>query len=198
MRRVPPLEFLNRAPRRRMGWFMLLLAVPLLGWQLVRYTQALDQRNEEAAVAERSEGAGPRSVRAAAPADVRYVSQATQAATQLAAPWAGLLALLDEHNDADVALLRVEPNARSGQVKLVAEARDANSMVAFLASLESDRRLTQVTLLNQQLQRQTPGEPLRFTVSGLWLPYVANGPAEAASAPAPTAAAGTAQPGGRS
>ncbi|MBU6435957.1 MAG: hypothetical protein KGQ77_00410 [Betaproteobacteria bacterium] len=188
MKHVAALEFLPRAPARRLGWLLLALSVPLLAWQLVRYTEAAERRDREAAAFSRSDAAARGVRRSLGEPDVRFVSQATQAASQLAAPWGAMLAMLDEHHSDDVALLRVEPNARTGQLKLVAEARSTSAMVAFLQSLESDRRLNQVTLNSQQLQHQTPGEPVRFTVTSLWLPYAAAVPAQPSSAPRTTAA----------
>jgi Tfp pilus assembly protein PilN len=185
MKRIAPLEFVARTPRRPWAWLLLVAALPLLAWQGLRYGEALERRDEQAAALRKLDLAARVTRRPVSDADVRYVAQAGQAAAQLSAPWGSMLAMLEEHKSEDIALLRLEPNAKTGQLKLTGEARSGAAMVAFLESLERDVRLSQVTLVNHQLQRQTPGEPLRFTVNAVWLLGVAaSAPAEPASAQA--------------
>jgi Tfp pilus assembly protein PilN len=67
-----------------------------------------------------------------------------------------------------VALLAVEPSAARRSVRLSAEARDAQAMLAWLQALQRDARLAQVLLVSHQVQTQTPGTPVRFQIQASW------------------------------
>ncbi len=183
MKLIPSLDFIERSPARPWGWLLLLVALPLFAWQGSRYISAVELRDEQAVALKKADLASRTPRRTLSDGDVRYVTQASQAATQLAAPWNTMLAMLEEHRSENIALLKLEPNAKTGQLKIVGEARTGRAMVSYLQSLENDTRLSQVTLINHQLQKQTPGEPIRFTAAAQWLAAASNTSAQPDIAP---------------
>jgi Tfp pilus assembly protein PilN len=91
-----------------------------------------------------------------------------QVTANLNTPWSGLLTALGSSARKDVALLAVEPSAAKRSVRLTAEARDDDEMIAYLATLQSDPRLKAVFLASHQVQTQAPGTPVRFQIQALW------------------------------
>jgi Tfp pilus assembly protein PilN len=83
-------------------------------------------------------------------------------------PWSDLLSALEAAPTDAVALLSIEPSAAKRSVRLSAEGRDAKAMLAYLAALQRDARLTQVFLVSHQVQLQSPGAPVRFQIQALW------------------------------
>jgi Tfp pilus assembly protein PilN len=64
----------------------------------------------------------------------------------------------------------VEPSAAKRNIRITAEARDALDMLAYVAALQQDPRLSGVILLSHQVQAQAPGMPLRFQLQAGWGP----------------------------
>ena len=96
------------------------------------------------------------------------LTQAARVAGELRAPWGDLLATFEEHGQGDIGLLKLEPDAKAGVVRITGQARDAKSLFAYLHELEADVRLVRVALTTQQLERETPGQPLRFVIQAGW------------------------------
>jgi hypothetical protein len=85
----------------------------------------------------------------------------------LAAPWADLLAAL-ENAPSNVALLAVEPSAAKRSVALTAEAASLDDMIKYLQALQGDSRLANVVLVSHQVELQAPGTPVRFQLRASW------------------------------
>ncbi len=108
---------------------------------------------------------------APAKADARQVAllRATrQVSGNLTTPWSRLLTSLGSTSGKEVALLSIEPSVAKQSVRLTAEARDATEMLAYLAALQHDPRLSSVVLVSHQVQAQAPGTPVRFQVQAQW------------------------------
>jgi Tfp pilus assembly protein PilN len=102
------------------------------------------------------------------PVDRRREAQARRLLVQLDAPWNDLFSLLERHASPQVGLLRLDPDAATGQVRLTALAKDLGAMAAWLRALEQDPRLSEVQLLQHQIEDLTPGRPVRFSLSAHW------------------------------
>jgi Tfp pilus assembly protein PilN len=98
---------------------------------------------------------------------VRY-AQVNAVAGELSAPWSDLLAAFEEHGSGDVGLLKLEPDARAGLVRVTGQVRNTRALFGYLRALEADPRLERVVLTNHQVERNTPGMPLRFTLQAGW------------------------------
>jgi Tfp pilus assembly protein PilN len=169
MKPVGQLDFLARAPRPWAGVLLasataaLLAAAAFGAWQLDQ-----DNRQALAAVNERSARLLPPAPRKLSEAERVRVAQAARVAGELRAPWADLLATFEEHGQADIGLLKLEPDAKAGVVRVTGQARHAKALFAYLRELEADPRLVQVALTTHQAERETPGQPLRFVIQAGW------------------------------
>ncbi len=157
-----------------LGRTLLLLGICLLGTSATLAEGFWSARSRAVAgLEELGEHSAARSRPDATPAkpDLRQVAHtraARQVAGTLTTPWSDLLASLSAAPNKSVALLSVEPSAAKHSVRLTAEARDLNEMLAYLAALQRDARLSSVVLLTHQLQVQAPGTPVRFQVQAQW------------------------------
>lgn len=95
-------------------------------------------------------------------AQMRSLSQ------QLQRPWERLFGMLESLPQDDVALLTLTPDARKGQVRISAEARDLEAMLAFHKRLEASGELRDVSLLNHEIQVKQPERPVQFNLSASW------------------------------
>ncbi len=156
----------------RTGRWLLVAGVAVLAVGLAQATRLLGQRAQAQSALSEVEarhagatGAPP------AKADARQVAliRAThQVSGNLTTPWSRLLGSLGATAGREVALLSVEPSVAKRSVRLTAEARDATEMLAYLAALQHDPRLSYVVLVSHQVQLQAPGTPIRFQVQAQW------------------------------
>ena len=84
-------------------------------------------------------------------------------------PWNNLFSKVESTRSKDVALLALEPDGATQTVRLVAEARDAASMLAFVERLGApDVFGPGTTLIKHELNFQDPERPYRFEVLAHW------------------------------
>ncbi|MEJ5061830.1 MULTISPECIES: PilN domain-containing protein [unclassified Pseudomonas] len=95
-------------------------------------------------------------------AEMRKVSQ------QLRRPWERLFATLEAMPRDNIALLSLTPDARKGQVRISAEARDLDAMLDFHRRLEASDELSDVSLLSHEIVANVPEQPVRFNLSATW------------------------------
>jgi Tfp pilus assembly protein PilN len=89
-------------------------------------------------------------------------------AQRLTLPWADLFDALESSSNNSVALLALEPDLPKRLLRITAEAKNKADMLAYVNRLNEDRRLLNVHLMDHQLQAQTPGEPVRFSIQASW------------------------------
>lgn len=95
-------------------------------------------------------------------AEMRKVSQ------QLRRPWERLFATLEAMPRDDIALLTLTPDARKGQVRISAEAKDLDAMLEFHRRLEATDELSDVSLLSHEIVANVPEHPVLFNLSATW------------------------------
>ena len=95
-------------------------------------------------------------------AEMRKVSQ------QLRRPWERLFAMLETMPRTDIALLTLTPDARKGQVRISAEAKDLEAMLDFHRNLEASDELSDVSLLSHEIVANVPEHPVQFNLSATW------------------------------
>ena len=95
-------------------------------------------------------------------AEMRKVSQ------QLRRPWENLFAMLETMPRTDIALLTLTPDARKGQVRISAEAKDLEAMLDFHRNLEASDELSDVSLLSHEIVANVPEHPVQFNLSATW------------------------------
>ena len=92
-------------------------------------------------------------------------------AERLTIPWSNLFDALETSQHER----RRTARAGAGRVETTAAhygggggAKDKNDMLDYVRRLSDDPRLVNVHLMDHQLQAQTPGEPVRFSIQASW------------------------------
>jgi Tfp pilus assembly protein PilN len=115
-------------------------------------------------------------VRAAAPAAVRPPVPEAQAAAvnaavlQLNLPWRALHDAVQAGTPANIALLAMEPDARKNSVRITAEAKSSDDMIAYVEQLQKGDWFSAVLLSRHEINEQDPNRPIRFQLDALWRP----------------------------
>jgi Tfp pilus assembly protein PilN len=97
------------------------------------------------------------------------IKRATEIATQLRLPWNTLFQSIEGSPVPDVALLSIESDTDKRKVKISAEGRDTDAMLAYLGFLEGLPTLRSVFLESHAVQQQDPQRPVRFVVAADWV-----------------------------
>lgn len=173
MRRLD-LEF---QPRRRspLAWSLLAVASAMVaGLVLVQQSLQAEQVEVEASVhrLEQQLGRRPATVAplssAASREQAERLAQMQSVSQQLQRPWQQLFAMLEAQPQDDVALLSLAPDARKGQLRITAEARNLEAMLQYHQRLEGSAELSDVSLLNHEVLAAQPEHPVRFTLTATW------------------------------
>lgn len=167
------------APRRPWrGIVLLLAALALLAWQVPPWLaarQLLEERQQALIDLQPSQ----RPAAKPSAAEQRRRAQIDAVAAHLAAPWEALLAVFESHSKRGVTLRRLEPDAASGQVRLIGEARTLTQMMDYVQALESDARLQQVLLQSHEQSHESAGAPIEFALTAAWRARAADSAAPA-------------------
>ena len=173
MRRLD-LEF---QPRRNgpLAWSLLAVAsATVAGLVLLQQSLQAEQVEREASVhsLEQQLGRRPATVAplssAASRAQAERLAQMQSVSQQLQRPWQQLFAMLEAQPQDDVALLSLAPDARKGQLRITAEARNLEAMLQYHQRLEASAELSDVSLLNHEVLAAQPEHPVRFTLTATW------------------------------
>lgn len=173
--RAIQLDFLHPAGRgSRLGpW--LLLAGALAALAAVSYQRQLGREvvAREAQLSElrgmASRSAPALSTQESDTPEVRdQIKKANVVLQQMNVPWGELFAAIESAENGNVALLAVQPDARSRSVLVGGEARNLPAALAYLARLERTGRLRDVVLMSHELKTKEPGQPVAFTLSAAW------------------------------
>jgi len=154
--------------RERFGLFVIFLAalsaLCSVAWQ--RHVLGLEQAQLQAALDEASTHVArpvPRPSRPAMPAEtLRQVDAVT---ARLNVPWSDVLDAIERCTTQKVALLTLEPDARTGSVALTAEARSLDDLLNYAEALGQDAAIAAVRMGQHDLRAQEPGQPVRMTLS---------------------------------
>lgn len=148
---------------------VLALCIPAL-FMTQRYVEQQEEvRDLQAALAARSApalvAAPPAAPIAVSPTQAGAVNAAI---LQLNLPWRDLAAALGEATPNTIALLALEPDAKRRTVRISAEARSSDEMLAYITRLQAEEWFSSVVLLRHEVMEQDPNRPLRFQVSVQW------------------------------
>lgn len=131
----------------------------------LRETALLDERIADARRATRREMPRLRV------ADGRALAQEVRAANAVIAhinvPWEALFGELEAATDENVALLAIQPDPATGQVRIAGEARKLESVLGYILKLQARDGLANVLLLGHEV-KETPQRPVAFTLSAEW------------------------------
>jgi Tfp pilus assembly protein PilN len=159
----------------RLAWLLLgaglCLCVPA-AYQARQYLA--DERAFEAELAARNARvAAPRAVQPAAQAPLASEAQAAAinaAILQLNLPWGGLHDAIKAATPASVALLALEPDTKRRVLRVTAEARSSDDMLAYVERMADQEWFAGVALTRHEINEQDPNRPIRFQFEAQWRP----------------------------
>jgi Tfp pilus assembly protein PilN len=97
------------------------------------------------------------------------LKRANEVVRQLALPWDGLFKAIEVFDPNQVALLRIETDVSRHAVTIAAESESFEAMLGYIKNLGKQSALTEVYLIDHQIQEHDVQRPVRFTVSAVWL-----------------------------
>lgn len=164
-------------PRRSspLAWSLLAVGSAMVaGLVLLQHSLQAEQVEREASVysLEQQLGRRPATVAplgtAASREQAERLVQMQSVSQQLQRPWQQLFTMLEAQPQDDVALLSLAPDARKGQLRITAEARNLEAMLQYHQRLEASAELSDVSLLNHEVLAAQPEHPVRFTLTATW------------------------------
>lgn len=167
-----PLWRLPVATRQRQILIGIAVATALAALAVFWQWQQLDRQLAEAtqAIAEARQEIVARTPPAPVPLHLSepQIVAINSAIAQLNTPWPALLDGFERLAGADIALLQIEPDHRRRLVKGVAEAKDHQRMLGYLALLGSTAPFAGAMVTRQEVNEKDPNRPLRFMFEA-WL-----------------------------
>ena len=156
-----------------LGWTLALLAIVLCaaagatGWQMLARQRVL--ASQLALV--RAHVAVPAAVAVAAPQVQIGEPQAAAvnaAVLQLNLPWRALHDAIGAATPNNIALLALEPDPRRRSMKITAEAKNSDDMIAYVERLKQQELFGAVALLRHEINELDPNRPIRFQLDAQW------------------------------
>jgi hypothetical protein len=158
------------------GWSLAVLAVLLCavaaatGWQMLARQRVLDTQLAQLRAHARASGTAVAAV-AAQPQIGEAQAQAVNAAVlQLNLPWGALQAAVGQATPKNIALIALEPDPRRRSMKITAEAKNSDDMIAYVEQLRGQELFGAgaVTLLRHEINELDPNRPIRFQLDAQW------------------------------
>jgi Tfp pilus assembly protein PilN len=144
-------------------------AAATVGWQLV----AAERAGAVQLAAARARASSAVVLPAAPPQPRVGPAQAgavNAAVLQLNLPWRALYDAIGAATPPNVALLALEPDARKRSMRITAEVRGGDEMIAYVEQLKRQEWFTTVTLTRHEINDQDPNRPIRFQLDAQWTP----------------------------
>ncbi len=146
---------------------LLCLAAVILGWRLAAQKNADAQ--ELAATLKRANVPVVVAVATQQPRISAQQAGAVNAAVmQLNLPWRALHDAISAGTPPNIALLALEPDAKRRVIKLTAEARNSDDMIAYVEQLKRQELFAGVSLARHEIGDQDPNRPIRFQLEAEW------------------------------
>ena len=171
MARTLSIDFVRRTWRIDRVALALLIAAALLGaaalWQMRAGREALATLEAELATQQRA-GQHAVAVRAQTTIGPERTRAMNDAIRRLNLPWEDILVALNKAASPQVALLALEPEPSNSIIKLQAEAKSFEAMLAYQRELEA--LFPEAILTRHEVLLKEPGAPLRFSIQTRWAP----------------------------
>jgi hypothetical protein len=158
------LDFIRRAPRSRWaGRVLLAVALGVAGDMAFTFVQLARTVKSNEAVAAHAQ---PRKPVHAVSADEAALARDT--VERLGLPWTKLFAALESAANEEVALLAIEPDTKTGTVKISGDSKDYLSALAYVLNLSQADALSHVQLVRHEVKQNDPQRPVAFSISAAW------------------------------
>jgi len=171
---LPALALDFKRTPRPWAWLGVLLLVIGAAWlaQVVNSERTRCGQIDLAAARQQSMARHGKLRPAAPPPDAealqQQIRQANTILQQLALPWDTLFQTLEATRDKDIALLSIQPDAAKQRVRIGGEAKNLETLLAYIARLEQGRVLDHVYLTSHEVRTQEAEQPVRFTLAAHW------------------------------
>lgn len=143
-------------------------AAALLGARLLAQENAHDAELNAAYARAKAPVVAP--VAAPQPALSEAQAGAVNAAVmQLNLPWRALHDAIGAATPPSVAMLALEPDARKRSMKITAEAKNSDAMIAYVEELKGQELFADVVLTRHEINDQDPNRPIRFQIEAQWM-----------------------------
>lgn len=87
---------------------------------------------------------------------------------ELTVPWQDLFSIVEDYPDHDVALIGIDQNPAQSQIRITAEAKNVDAMIAYLKYLQRSVLLREAVLNEHLVESNVPGKPVRFQITAVW------------------------------
>jgi len=87
---------------------------------------------------------------------------------QLNLPWRALHDAIGAATPGSIAMLALEPDARKRSMKITAEAKSSDAMIAYVEALKKQDLFADVVLTRHEINDQDPMRPIRFQLEAQW------------------------------
>ena len=170
---APPSVARSLFHTRPAGWalaaaaVLLCLAAAVLGWQLLASRHTFNAQLAAVRVRANAPAAAP--VQAAGPAiSASQAAAVNGAVLQLNLPWRALHDAIGAATPRSIALLALEPDARKRTMRITAEAKTSDDMIAYVEQLKQQELFAAVVLTRHEINDQDPNKPIRFQLDAQW------------------------------
>lgn len=147
---------------------LLLLAALAIGWQWQQLDQQIAATNEAIALARQQVVARTPPQRPPLQLSAQQIVAVNHAIAQLNTPWPLVFDGFERVATARVALLQIEPDPRRRLVKGLAEAKNHQEMLDYLAALGATQPFAGAMATKHEVNEKDPNRPLRF-IFETWL-----------------------------
>jgi len=87
-----------------------------------------------------------------------------QVARQLNTPWSALLDALERATPNEVAIVSIEPDGAQGSVRLQAEAKTLDELLAYVSALKNTQPFESAALVKHETNEQDANHPVRLSI----------------------------------
>ena len=158
------LDFIRRAPRSRWaGRVMLAVALGVAGDMAFTYAQLGTAVKANEAIVARAHAHKP--VQSASKEDVALARETVE---RLGLPWSTLFSALEAAATDRVALLAIEPDTKTGTVKISGDSKDYLAALTYVLNLSQSDALSNVQLVRHEVKQNDPQHPVAFSISAAW------------------------------
>lgn len=107
------------------------------------------------------------------PAQQQYLEKdfedARQLINRLATPWDAFFTGLETIKGQKVAILSIEPDIKTGVLRIEGEAKDYPAVLTFVSKLRTTQPFSDVFLTHHEIKRDDPQHPVAFTLTMHWV-----------------------------
>ncbi|MES2126024.1 MAG: PilN domain-containing protein [Pseudomonadota bacterium] len=146
---------------------VLCVSAALTGWQMLERQRAFELQLRSAQV----RASAPVATHVEAPLVRIPEAQGVAvnaAVLQLNLPWRALRDAIAEATPPAIALLALEPDAHRQALKMSAEARSSDEMVAYVEQLKHQGLFSAVSITRHEINELDPNKPIRFQLEAQW------------------------------